>query len=374
MVEFDISLKKKQKMPAIPVHILNMESYKPGRAIEDVKREFGLERIIKLASNENPLGVSPMAIQAMLSSIHEINRYPDISSMLLRNKLSEVFNLKFDNILTGHGSEAIMQSVLRTFLLQDDEVITSEGSFVGFYVMAKAQGLNMKLVPLKNYTFDLKAIADNITSKTKLIYLVNPNNPTGTSYTKEEFDEFIDIVPSNILVIVDEAYYEFVQENLNYPNSLQFTQKNIITLRTFSKAYGLAGIRVGYGFADDNLVKYILKVRLPFEPGIPSQAAGVAALLDTQFLDYYLKLNNCGKEYLYNFYERQGIEYIKSDANFIMNVFDSEETVNNITQKLMRRGIIIRPLKPFGLPHCIRVTIGLPEENEIFAKNLREIL
>ena len=177
MVEMEISLKEEQIMPAIPGHILMMESYKPGRAIEDVKREYGLERIIKLASNENPLGeFHLMAIQAMLCSFQEINRYPDITSMFLRNKLSEFFNIKFENILTGHGSEAIMQSVLRTFLVKDDEVITSEGSFVGFYVMAKAMGLNMKLVPLRNYTFDLKAIADNISPKTKLIYLVNPNN------------------------------------------------------------------------------------------------------------------------------------------------------------------------------------------------------
>jgi len=361
-------------MIPIPDYILKMESYKPGRAIEEVKREFGLNRIIKLASNENPLGVSPMAIQAMIGSLHDINRYPDISSMMLRNKLSEIFNIDFDNILTGHGSEAIMQAVLRTFLHPGDEVITSEGSFVGFYVMAKAMNIDLQLIPLRNYTFDLKKIAENITPKTKLIYLVNPNNPTGTIYTKDEFETFIKAVHPDILIIIDEAYFEFVQNHENYPNSLDYHFDNVITLRTFSKAYGLAGIRIGYGFANANIVKYVLKVRLPFEPGIPSQAAGVAALLDKQFLDYYLELNKTGKEYLYDFYERFGLEYVKSNANFIMNVLDSEQRVNSITEKLMRRGVIVRPLKAFGLPNCLRVTIGLPEENEIYIKNLKEVI
>lgn len=365
-------------MPLVPEHIEKLQSYKPGMGAGDIKKEYCLERIVKLSSNENPVGVSPLAIQAMLGTLEEINRYPDIASMLLRNKLADLFNVKFDNVMTGHGSEAIMQAVLRTFLMPDEEVITSEGSFVGFYVMTNAMGIRMKLVPLKNYTFDLNAIAESITSKTKLIYLVNPNNPTGTIFNKSEFDEFIKIVPQDILIMVDEAYIEYIDnesiQNDYFPNSLNYNNKNIITLRTFSKAYGLAGIRLGYGFADENLTKYILKVRLPFEPGIPSQAAGVAALLDKQFLDYSYELNKSGKKYLYDVYDRYGIEYIKSEANFIMSIFDSEERVNNISEKLMRRGVIIRPLKAFGLPNCMRVTIGLPEEIEIYAENLKDVL
>jgi histidinol-phosphate aminotransferase len=361
-------------MITIPQHILDLQPYKPGRFIDEIQKEYGLERVIKLASNENPLGVSPLAIQAMINTIHQINRYPDIASLLLRQKLSEIFNININNIITGHGSEAIIQTIVRSFLLDDENVITSQGTFVGFYVIAKACGIEMKLVELNNYHFDLKAIANAITPKTKLIYLVNPNSPTGTFYTKSEFEEFIKLIPPEILLIVDEAYYEFVMDNPLFPNSMDYRQDNIITLRTFSKAYGLAGIRIGYGFANEELVSYMLKVRLPFEPGIPSQAAGVAALLDKQFLEYYLNLNKTGKEYIYDFYDRKGIEYVKSEANFIMSVHDSEDTVNKITEKLLRKGIIIRPLKPFGLPHCIRVTIGLPDENEIYINALESIM
>ena len=361
-------------MPLVAEHIQNLEPYRPGKTIDEVKREYGIEKIVKLASNENPLGVSPLAIQAMIGSIHQINRYPDIASLLLRNKLAELFKVGFDSIVTGHGSEAIMQTAVRTFLMNGEEVITAEGTFVGFYVMVKACGIKMNLVPLKDYGFDLKAIVDAITPKTKMIYLVNPNSPTGTIYTKGEFEEFMKAVPPDVLVMVDEAYIEFVKDHPEFPDSMDYRYDNVITLRTFSKAYGLAGIRIGYGFAHPDLIVQMHKVRLPFEPGIPSQAAGVAALTDKQFLDYYLKLNSCGKQFIYDVYDKLGIQYVKTEANFIMSIFDSEKRVNDITEKLMRKGIIVRGLKAFLLPHCIRVTIGLPEENEIYADALKLVL
>jgi len=174
--------------------------------------------------------------------------------------------------------------------------------------------------------------------------------------------------------VVDEAYIEFVKDHPEFPDSMDYRYDNVITLRTFSKAYGLAGIRIGYGFAHPELITQMHKVRLPFEPGIPSQAAGVAALTDKQFLDYYLKLNSCGKQFIYDVYDKLGIQYVKTEANFIMSIFDSEKRVNDITEKLMRKGIIVRGLKAFLLPHCIRVTIGLPEENEIYADALKLVL
>jgi len=360
-------------MIRVPHHITDVQPYKPGRAIEDIQKEYGLDRVIKLASNENPLGVSPLAIQAMIGSLHQINRYPDIASMLLRSKLSEVFHMNYDNIITGHGSEAIMQVILRTLLFEDEEVITSKGTFVGIYVMAQARGIKMKLVPLKDYKFDLPAIANEITPKTKIIYLVNPNSPTGTIFTKSEFEDFMKYVPEDVVVILDEAYFEFVSHHPDFPNSLDYRFDNVITLRTFSKAYGLAGIRIGYGFAHPDLIGNMHKVRLPFEPGIPSQAAGVAALTDKQFLNYYLELNRSGREFLYNEYDKLGIQYVKSEGNFVMCIFDSVEEVNRIAGKLLQKGVIIRPLLPFGLPNCIRVTVGLPEENEIYIKTLKEI-
>ena len=357
----------------IPQHIIDLKPYVPGKPIEELQKEFGFERVVKLASNENPIGVSPLAIQAMFSAIYQLNRYPDIASLMLRQKLSEFFSIPSENIVTGHGSEAIIQTVIRAFVADDEEVLTVNGTFVGFYVISRARGIKMNLIPLKEYHFDLMALAEAITPKTKVIYLVNPNNPTGTIFSKTEFDEFLKVVPDNIIVIVDEAYFEFVKDNPLFPNTMEYKQDNIITLRSFSKAYGLAGIRLGYGFANAELVSYMLKVRLPFEPGIPSQAAGIAALMDTQFLEYYLSLNRQGKEFIYSLYDELGIHYIKTEANFIMSVFESEERVNEINEKLLRKGVIIRPLKPFGLPHCLRVTIGTPEENEIFAKHLKSI-
>ncbi|MFH1049452.1 MAG: histidinol-phosphate transaminase [bacterium] len=361
-------------MALVPKHIEELKPYNPGKPIEDVMQEFGLSKVIKLASNENPLGVSPQAIQAMIGSIHQIHRYPDIAGKILRAKLSEVHNIKTENIITGHGSEAIMSVIIRTFLHDDDDVLTSEGTFVGFYVIVKARGVNMITVPLKDYRFDLEAIANAITPKTKIIYLVNPNNPTGNIFTKKEFEEFHKKVSPDILIILDEAYFEFVKGHSDYPDSLDYRYDNVITLRTFSKAYGLAGIRLGYGFANDELITNLYKVRLPFEPGVPSQMAGVAALTDYQFLDYYLELNARGKQFIYEVYDKLDVKYVKSDANFIMSIHDSKETVDKVCNRMLEKGVIIRGLAAFGLPHCIRVTIGLQEENEIFADKLEETL
>jgi len=361
-------------MALVPQHILDLQPYQPGKPIEDVKNEFGLDRVIKMASNENPLGVSPQSLQAMMGSFHTINRYPDIASKILRSKLAKLYKLKMENIITGHGSEAIIGVIVRTFLFDDDEVLTSEGTFVGFYVLVKARGIKLNTVPLNDYRFDLKAIADAITPKTKIIYLVNPNNPTGNIFTKSEFETFIKKVPTDTLVILDEAYHEFVVGHPDYPDSMTYRYDNVITLRTFSKAFGLAGIRVGYGFAHEDLITNLMKVRLPFEPGIPSQMAGVAALNDHQFLNYYLDLNNNGKQFIYDLYDKLGLQYYKSEANFVMSVHESEEAVNDICERMLQKGVIIRGLKAFGLPHCIRVTIGLEEENEIFARSFTEVL
>ena len=361
-------------MTLVPQHIQDLQPYDPGKPIEDVMREFGLKFVIKMASNENPLGVSPQAIQAMIASIYQINRYPDISSKILCSRLAEIYDLNPGNIITGHGSEAIISVIVRTFLFDDDEILTSEGTFVGFYVIANARGIKPIKVPLKNYRFDLDAIADAITPKTKLIYLVNPNNPTGNIFTKDEFERFIGRVPGDVLIIMDEAYHEFVHGRPDYPDSMNYRLDNVITLRTFSKAYGLAGIRLGYGFAQKELITNLMKVRLPFEPGIPSQMAGVAALNDYQFLEYYLDLNQKGLKYIYNLYDRLGIKYIKSAANYVMSIFDSPATVDKIVGRLLTKGVIVRGLKAFGLPHCMRVTVGLQQENEFFASKLEEVI
>ncbi len=361
-------------MPLVPQHIKDLVPYKAGKAIEDLQREFKPERIVKLASNENPLGPSPKAIEAMHASLSALHRYPNPAAIELRSALAKRFDVKIDHVIAGHGSEGIMSLIMRTFMLDDEEALTSEGTFIGFKVLAQSRGIKLRMVPLKDYRFDLTAIADNINEKTKIIYLANPNNPTGTIFTVREFLEFKEKVPEDVLIIMDEAYFEFCYENPVYPDSMKYRLDNVITLRTFSKAYGLAGIRIGYGFAHEQLICNLMKVKLPFEPSIPAQAAGLAAMQDQPFIEEYLKLNLEGIQYFYDLFDKLGVQYIKTHANFVTIVFENETTVNTINDKLLRKGVIVRPLKAFGLPNCIRVNTGLKEENEFFAKNFKMVL
>lgn len=361
-------------MALVPHHISSLKPYQAGKSIEELKREMGLKKIVKLASNENPLGVSPKALKAMQEVLTTINRYPSPDSFYLRQALAERYDVKIDNVFTAHGSEGIIAVIMRTFLLDDEEAITSMGSFITFPIQAQSRGILLKSVPLKNYRLDLEAMAEQITDKTKVIYLANPNNPTGTIFTVHEFLNFIKKVPSRVLVILDEAYFEFAHDDPTYPDSMQYRLDNVITLRTFSKAFGLAGVRIGYGFAHEHMIGNLMKVKLSFEPNTVAQAAALAALQDQDFLDDTVRINRIGKKYLYQLFERLGIPYLKSHANFVTIIFDSEDQVNKMYDKLLRRGVIVRPLKAFGLPHCIRVSIGLEEENAFFAKALEAVL
>ena len=361
-------------MPLIPKHIETLAPYQAGKSIAELKKEFKLRRIVKLASNENPMGSSPRAVEAMIDSLKGINRYPNPASFDLRKALADRFDVKVDNVIAGHGSEGIMSLILRTFMLDAEEALTSDATFIGFRVLAHSRGIKLKTVPLKDYRFDLEAIADAITDKTKIIYLVNPNNPTGTIFTVREFLDFKAKVPSHVLIIIDEAYFEFAQYDPIYPDSMKYRLDNVITLRTFSKAYGLAGIRIGYGFAHDHLIKNLMKVKLPFEPSIPAQAAGLAAMEDQEFMEDYVKLSRHVLEYFYDLFDRLGIQYLKSHANFVTIILDSEEAVNKLNDNLLCRGVIIRPLKAFGIPNGIRITTGLEEENRFFARILKKVL
>ncbi len=361
-------------MITVPQNIIDLQPYIPGKPISEVQKEFGLSKIVKLASNENPLGTSPLALQALMNSTTKLSRYPNVGSIELREKLRLVFGIKIDKIITGSGSEGILSNIMRTILFPDENIVSSEGTFIGFYVLGNAVGTEMRLAPQKEYRYDLDAIADRIDSKTKMVYIANPNNPTGTFIKREQFEAFMKVVPSNCLVVMDEAYYEYACVNPDYPNSLDYDYDNVFTLRTFSKAYGLAGIRIGYGFGDSELVANLLKSKLPFEPSISAQDAGIAALDDKQFLQYHLIMNETGKAYLYQVFDELGLNYVKSDANFVMLDMGTPETVKKVADKLLSQGVIVRPLPAFGLPHCIRVTVGLPEENEIFADALKKSL
>ncbi|MBT3502678.1 MAG: histidinol-phosphate transaminase [Candidatus Marinimicrobia bacterium] len=361
-------------MALVPSYIQRLANYKPGKPISEAQRELGIQNFIKLASNENPLGSSPKAIEAIQNSLVNLHRYPDATGYELRTKLANRFNIKMENVVLGAGSEGIMSTIIRTFLLNDDELISASNSFIGFKVLANASGRRVHWVPMKDYRYDLTAMAEKITDYTKIIYIANPDNPMGTTITRQEFDEFYTHVPERVLIILDEAYYEFAKNSPDYPNSMSYRYDNVITLRTFSKAYGLAGARIGYGFAHESLIENLLKVKVPFEPSLSAQVAGLAALDDVKFLAKTLKINQEGMAYLKQEFDKLGIQQVSSEANFITTVWDSEETASKLTQDLLEKGVIVRQLTGFGWPNCIRISVGLDSENQKCIESLNQVL
>ena len=357
----------------VPPYIESLEPYKPGKPIAELQKELGIARVIKLASNENPLGPSPLALEEIRLAQEDLHRYPN-GGLDLREVLAGRFRLNVGNVIAGSGSEGIMSNIIRAFLCDDDEVLTSEGTFVGFYVLARSRGTRLVTVPLKEYHFDLDAIAGSINRHTKIIYLANPNNPTGTIFTKAEFDAFIKRVPPHVLIILDEAYFEYAQRSPDYPDSMAYRYDNVITLRTFSKAFGIAGVRIGYGFAHDSLITNLLKVKLPFEPSTLAQAGGIGALRDDAFLRRTLEINDEGKRSLIPLLHTLGLTTVATEANFVCVPLASEESVDALYSGLLAHGVIIRPLRAFGLPHCVRITIGTAEQNRILYDALQSVL
>src|SRR5579884_2093369 len=349
-------------MRLVPPYIENLRPYQAGRSAEEVRRQYGLTRVIKLASNENPLGPSPLALEAMRAAMDTLNLYPN-GGLELRQVLAREFDLKVENVIAGSGSEGIMSNIIRTFLCDEDEVLTTDAAFIGFQVLAKSRGVRYRTVPYKDWHYDLEALAREVNDHTKIIYLANPNNPTGTIFTKQEFDRFYRHVPERVLIILDEAYFEYAKDNPRYPDSMHYRYDNVITLRTFSKIYGLAGVRIGYGFAHQELIANLLKVKLPFEPSTVAQAAGIAALADKEFLHRSLELNARGLKFLTDSLRELGYTVVPSEANFVMLALGSEEQASRLFEDLMRAGIVIRPLKSFGLPACVRISTGLDEDN-----------
>ena len=361
-------------MALVPKHIKNLMPYKAGKPISEVQRELKLDYIVKLASNENPMGPSKKAINQIDKILHDSHRYPDSNGYELRIKLAKKFNLNINNVIIGGGSEGIMSVIMRTFLSADDEIIAAENSFIGFRVLANASGFKVNWIPMNNYHHNLEAMASQINNKTKVIYLANPDNPTGTFFTKKVFEKFMKSVPSRVIVLLDEAYFEYACHIDDYPDSMHYRYDNVITLRTFSKAQGLAGFRVGYGFADKQLIENLMKVKLPFEPSSLGQYAACIAMDDDEHLIYSIKMNNSEKLRLKQFFEDINFNYIPSATNFITLEFKTEEIASNFCNSLLKRGVILRHLISFGLPNCVRITVGLPEENNFLIKNIKELI
>lgn len=356
----------------VPPYVAALRPYQAGRSAEEVAKTYGLQRVVKLASNENPLGASPLAKERMMQALEGLNIYP--TGMDLRSKLAELYGTKIENVITGAGSEGIMANIVRTFLGDEDEVLTSEGTFIGMQVLAEGRGVPYRTVPLRgDWHLDLAALAGAISERTKIIYLANPNNPTGTIFTRQEFDAFYKHVPAHVLIILDEAYFEYAKDNGRYPDSLFYRYDNVITLRTFSKIYGLAGVRIGYGFAHEELIANLLKVKLPFEPSSLGNAAGIGALEDRVFLHQSLEENARGMRTVVAGLREFGLEAVASEANFVMVPMESEAEAMALTNGLVQRGVIIRPLKNFGLPRCVRITIGTAAENAFLLETMAAV-
>ena len=361
-------------MPLVPSYIEKLKNYVPGKPIEEVQRDLGLEDIDKLASNENPIGPSPKALIEIEKSLKKLHRYPDASGYNLRNKLAKAFNIKMENVILGAGSEGIMSTIIRTFLMGNDELISASNSFIGFRVLANASGKKVHWVPMKNYRYDLKSMLNELNNQTKIIYIANPDNPMGTYITKEEFDAFYSDIPERVLIILDEAYFEYAQSKEKYTDSLNYRYDNVITLRTFSKAYVRAGLRIGYGFAHDRLINNLMKVKEPFEPSLIAMVAGIAAMGDKDFLHKTLMLNRVGYKFLESNLSKLNIITIPSVTNFITTVWESQKKANYITDALLQKGIIVRNLSPFGWANCIRISIGTEEQNNRLISELESIV
>ncbi len=348
----------------------NITAYKPGKPIEDVQREYGLEKVDKLASNENPLNCSPLAIQAVREAAVNMSIYPDGNSTELKKAIADFYGVSETEIMPTSGSDEMVSMLAEAFLDPGDETIMPDITFTSYIIAARMVDSKVVIVPLKSFKLDLDGMAAAITDKTKLIWLCNPNNPTGTMFTEDELTAFMSKVPENVVVVYDEAYVEFVTSP-DYPkDSYKLYQKypNMIVMRTFSKVYGLAGLRVGYSFAGRDIMENINKIRKAFNVNRLAQAAAIAALKDQEFVKKVYAVNKEGKEYYYKCFEKMGLEYVPTQANYIF--LDAGMDCNKVFVDMQKRGVIIRPIKG----NFIRITIGTMEQNQRCISQLKDVL
>lgn len=352
-------------------YILSLKPYTPGKPLEELEREYGIVDSIKIASNENPLGPSPMAVEAIKKAMVKLNRYPDGSGYDLIRKISDYIGLSPQNIVLGNGSDEIIGMLAFAMLQPGDEAILPNPSFLMYEIMVRGSGAMPIFVPLTSFCIDLEEIKKKITSKTRMIFLCNPNNPTGTIFSKKNFENFIREIPPGVIVVVDEAYIEFVRDQ-NCAKSIEYIDNDrpLITLRTFSKAYGLAGLRIGYGVMPAEIAGILNRVRLPFNASSLAQAGAVAALEDSVFLKKVISLIHEGLDFLYDALERRNIKYFPTQANFFL--VDVHKDADEIYEKMLRQGVIVRSMKSYGYPNYIRINVGLHEENVRFLKALEK--
>ena len=352
--------------------VRSLGTYRPGKPIDEVKKQFGLSSVIKLASNENALGPSPKAIAALRKATSSLHRYPDATCQALRARLATHLRVDPASILVGNGSDELLVLALRALVDPGEEVVVAEPTFLIYELQAKACGASVKIVPLRNYRYDLAAMKAAISSRTKLVFIANPDNPTGTYVTKRELDTFLSGLPRETIVVMDEAYYEFVEAK-DYPQTIGYLDRaSILITRSFSKAYGLAGLRVGYGIASPSLIRALDAVREPFNVNALAQVAACAALDDRAFLQRTRRMTQHGKRYLTTELERLNLRMVPSVTNFVL--IELGLGAAQMAECLLRQGVIVREMSAWELHGFIRVTIGTMPENRRFVQALRNCL
>jgi histidinol-phosphate aminotransferase len=360
------------KIP-VPDYILSLKPYVPGKPLEALEREYGVTDAVKLASNENPLGPSPMAVKALQKSLANLNRYPDGGCYELIRSIADKHGLTPDNIVLGNGSDDVIAMLATALLRPGDEVILPQPSFLFYEIAAVGAGATPVWVPLKSFAIDLDSMAEKINSLTRMVFLTHPHNPTGAVISKAEFENFVSALPPEVVVVMDEAYIEFVRltERLSCIDYIG-SNRMIVGMRTFSKAYGLAGLRVGYGLMAPSLAEILNRVRQPFNVNTLAQVAAAAALQDEDFLHKTIALVHEELDFMYAALDKLGIDYLKSQANFfLVNVGNSADDIFN---QLLTQGIIVRSMSSYGYKSYIRVNVGKHAENVRFLRALERIL
>jgi histidinol-phosphate aminotransferase len=358
---------------SIPDYLQTIESYVPGKPLEELEREYGISDSVKLASNENPLGPSPKALVAIQKNLAMLHRYPDGAGHRLVHRIADFNGISQDNIVIGNGSDDIIALLIRALIQPGDRVVIPRPSFLMYEISAKAAGAVIDVVPLKNLTMDLDAMAERIDDTTRLVFICNPNNPTGTTVSQAAFDCFMARIPEHVVVVVDEAYIEFARDpeclRTGRPADLE---RPLVTLRTFSKVYGLAGLRVGYGIMPAMLAELLHRVRQPFNVNALAQTAAIAAMDDSDFLNQTLDLVHRGLDVLYAGLDRLGLTYFTTQTNFFL--IDVGQPAQTVFEKMLHHGVIVRSMKAYGFPTYIRVNVGLEGENLRFLKALETAL
>ena len=350
--------------------INDLSPYEPGKPIEDLERELGIKNAVKLASNENPVGPSPRVLQSIENILKNTHRYPDGNATKLKEVIGRKFSVKPNQVTIGNGSNDIIEFIARSFLATDDSAIYSEHAFAVYPLVVKAVGAEGIEVPAKNFSHDLDAMLDSIKSNTKIIFIANPNNPTGSFIGRAEILKFLDKVPEDIIVLLDQAYFDYSSfEDSDVDFDILNNYPNLVMSRSFSKAYGLAGFRIGYSVSSEDIANYLNRVRQPFNANSLALFAAEQAIEDEEFMNKCLQLNLEQKKFLYKGLESLGFHCLPSKGNFIS--FDCKEDSTGLFNRLLSQGVIVRTLGVYKMPNFLRVSVGLPEENLIFLEKLQ---